>query len=229
MHKAEFDTFAQNYAAQHAASITLSGEAPDYFARYKIEASRKIADHAGLDVRHILDFGTGIGNSLAPLREFFPEACVTALDVSDTSLEQCRARWNDSVDFRCYDGEHIPADLGTFDLIFTACVFHHIDEDTHISLLEQIRPLLARGGRFILFEHNPWNPLTRHAVRTCPFDENAVLITAPEMRRRLLRAGFNNVRIDYRIFFPAFLSKLRPLEPALRFLPIGAQYSLTAS
>lgn len=61
----------------------------------------------------------------------------------------------------------------------------------------------------LLFEHNPWNPLTRHAVANCPFDENAVLISAPEMRKRLRTAGFRNVRIDYRLFFPGFLSALR--------------------
>jgi len=81
----------------------------------------------------------------------------------------------------------------------------------------------------MLFEHNPWNPLTQHAVRNCPFDENAVLIAAPEMRRRLIKCGFGTIKTDYRTFFPAPLAALRPLERFLGWLPIGAQYSLFAS
>lgn len=228
MAEAEFDAVASTYVAQHRASIKLSGEDPDYFARYKIDAVKQTADAQGIAVRRILDFGTGIGNSLGPIKHHFPNAAVTALDVSDASLDQCRTTWGEAIDFRCYDGVTLPPDMGKFDLIFTSCVFHHIDERAHVALLTQIKNHLSKNGLFFLFEHNPWNPLTRHAVKTCPFDENAVLITAPKMRSRLKAAGFGQVQTDYRVFFPAFLATLRPLEAALRWLPFGAQYSLAA-
>ena len=59
---------------------------------------------------------------------------------------------------------------------------------------------------------------------TCPFDENAVLIRAPAMRKRVRDAGFGAADVKYRIFFPHFLRTLRPLEPRLTWLPLGAQY-----
>src|SRR4029077_8585681 len=97
-----------------------------------------------------------------------------------------------------------------------------------VALLGEIRRALKpRGARFG-FEHNPLNPLTRHAVDTCPFDENAVLIRAPTMRGRALQAGFADARINYRIFFPHALRGLRPLEPRLTWLPLGAQYYVRA-
>jgi SAM-dependent methyltransferase len=225
---AEFDAVAASYVDQHARSVRLSGEGTDYFARYKIADARRIADKRGLAVKSILDFGAGIGNSLGPMREIFPEARITCLDVSEQSLELCRKELAESVEFRVYDGELLPTDLGKFDLIFTACVFHHIPESLHVSLLRQIRQLLRKGGLFLMFEHNPWNPLTRHAVNTCPFDANAVLISAPEMRRRLQTAGFADTQVSYRVFFPGPLAALRVLEPALAHLPIGAQYSVAA-
>ena len=228
MPEAEFDAVASDYVAQHAQSIRLSGEDVDYFARYKIVEARKIADRRGVPIGRVMDFGAGIGNSLKPMREMFPGARITCLDVSEKSLDQCRRHGTANTAFRVYDGLQIPADVGSFDLIFTSCVFHHIPAEIHTSLLSQIRERLGPEGMFLLFEHNPWNPLTRHAVRNCPFDEHAVLISAPEMRRRLLAAGFRNVRIEYRLFFPRFLSALRVLEPALVRLPLGAQYSLTA-
>ncbi len=229
MAEAEFDAVARDYAAQHAQSIRLSGEATDYFARYKIVDLRKVTDQRKLTVRKLLDFGAGVGNSLRPLRELFPDAAISALDVSQASLDLCRAQVADgAAEFHCYDGVTLPADLGPFDVIFTACVFHHIPAESHVALLTQIRERLAPGGLFMLFEHNPWNPLTRHAVNTCPFDEHAVLISAPEMRRRLRAAGFARVDLAYKVFFPGPLRALRGIEPALSPVPLGAQYALTA-
>lgn len=228
MPKAEFDAVAAQYKAQHAASIRLSGEDTGYFAQYKAEDARAIAAEAGCAPRDMLDFGSGIGNSVAPLRQCFPQAQLTCLDVSAESLALSREGHGEDVRYRSYDGRQLPDDLGEFDLIFTACVFHHIPAEQHIDLLRQLKRRLRPGGLFILFEHNPWNPLTRHAVNTCPFDENAVLITAPEMRRRLQAAGFADCTVRYRIFFPGALAALRPLERHMTGLPLGAQYSLSA-
>jgi SAM-dependent methyltransferase len=229
MAEAEFDAVAADYAVQHARSIRMSGEDTGYFAQYKVVEARRVADRNSLDVQRILDFGAGIGSSLPHLREHFPKAHITCLDVSEESLRRCRHLSVERVEYKAYDGQVLPSEIGQFDLIFTACVFHHIETENHISLLSQLRRLLAPNGLFLLFEHNPWNPLTQHAVRICPFDQNAVLISAREMGRRLKIAGFRNVKTDYRIFFPGQLAALRKYEPALAWLPIGAQYSLTAA
>lgn len=226
---AEFDAVAGSYTKQHIHSIKLSGESVEYFARYKIEDARRWAEKRGVKVRRILDFGSGIGNSLQPMREQFPDAEIICLDVSEESLELSRSTRHDGVDYRNYDGRNLPGNLGSFDLIFTACVFHHIPQDAHILLLRQLRERLSPSGFFILFEHNPWNPLTLHAVNNCPFDENAVLISAPEMRRRFKLAGFTKTHINFRVFFPGPLAALRILESALVRLPIGAQYFIAAT
>lgn len=228
MKQAEFDAVAAEYHDQHTASIRLSGEEPDFFARYKIDETAKAVAVAGVEPTRILDFGAGIGNSLPHLQRAFPDADVTCLDVSRESLAQCSKRAIRPARMLPYDGMHIPSEDDSFDLVFTACVFHHIDAGDHLRLLAEIRRVLAPGGRFVLFEHNPWNPLTQHAVRTCPFDKHAVLISGPEMRRRFKAAGLGDVALDYRMFFPAALARLRPLERYLAWLPAGAQYSLIA-
>ncbi|QDH33930.1 class I SAM-dependent methyltransferase [Porphyrobacter sp. YT40] len=228
MSQAEFDAYVDEYDAQHAQSVRLSGEDPDFFAEYKAKEAARVAAAAGLAPRRIMDFGAGRGNCIAHLQNAFPEAALTALDVSARSLTHCAARAVRPLETVCYDGQTLPFADGSFDLIFTACVFHHIPSEDHIRLLREIRRALAPQGRFVLFEHNPWNPLTRHAVATCPFDVNAVLISAPEMRRRFRAAGFGDVSLRYTLFFPAMLAPLRPLERGLGWLPLGAQYCLVA-
>jgi len=223
----EFDAVARDYKAQHAAATRLSGEDTGYFARYKAADARALADAAGCSPRRILDFGSGIGNAVAPLAEHFPEARLTCLDVSQASLELSRQRHGDErADYVHYNGDAIPDAIGRFELIFTACVFHHIPHDRHVDLLGQLRRRLVPGGLMVLFEHNPWNPLTRHSVDTCPFDANAVLISAPAMKAAALAAGFASARVRFRLFFPGPLAALRPLERWMTALPLGAQYSL---
>ena len=107
-----------------------------------------------------------------------------------------------AAEFAHFDGRTIPYADGTFDVALASCVFHHIPHDEHVALLAEIRRVLAPGGRLFVFEHNPLNPLTRHAVNTCAFDEHAELVLAPTMRRRVRDAGFAAADVRYRIFFP---------------------------
>jgi SAM-dependent methyltransferase len=226
---AEFDRHASTYAHQHGSSIAISGEEPEYFSQYKIDDLVRVCDLGGLKPARILDFGAGIGNSLGPMQRAFPDARISGIDVSEESLEICRKIAREGTELRCYDGQTIPFADGTFDLVFAACVFHHIPAQQHVPLLNEIGRVLGPRGRFVLYEHNPWNALTVQAVRNCPFDENAVLIAAPEMARRLRSAGFGRVDRRFRVFFPRILAALRPLEWSLSPVPLGAQYMLVGS
>jgi ubiquinone/menaquinone biosynthesis C-methylase UbiE len=226
--EAEFDQFAHDYEQQHAASIRMSGEAPDFFARYKIEDVAATLMAAGRHPNRILDFGAGIGNSLGPMRAVFPDAEIVLLDPSAQSLDMAAKRFPGQAHFTPFDGETIPFPDDRFDVVFVACVFHHIPEQLQAGLLGEIARVLAPGGSLFLFEHNPLNPLTRQAVRNCPFDKDAVLIAANDMRARIAAAGLPDARAVYRIFFPRPLARLRPLERFLTRFPLGAQYFVHA-
>jgi SAM-dependent methyltransferase len=228
--EAEFDKFADEYYAIHADNISMSGEGPSYFAEYKIRDL--VRTYNGL--RHpnsgpsVLDFGSGVGTSVPFLRRYMPEARVTCLDVSSKSLTIGRLRFGKDAEFVLFDGTSIPFPDQTFDMVFAACVFHHIDHREHPSLLRELFRVLAPGGAALVYEHNPYNPLTRYVVNTCVFDSNARLVSARSMRQRFLAAGFLNPSVRYRVFFPAALRRLRVLEPFLTWFPIGAQYYVAA-
>jgi SAM-dependent methyltransferase len=228
MDEVEFDKFADEYRQLHAANIRLSGEQPEYFAEYKIADIAAELAREGVVVRTALDFGAGVGYSVPFFTRHLPDARVTCLDVSRKSLEFGAAQHGSAADFRHFDGRRIPYADGTFDVALASCVFHHIPHDEHITLLAEIHRVLAPAGRLFIFEHNPLNPLTRHAVNTCAFDENADLVLAPTMRRRARAAGFAAADVRYRIFFPHALRGLRPLEAKLTWLPLGAQYYVAA-
>jgi len=222
---AEFDKFAEEYLATHKTNLALTGEQPDYFARYKIvEVARRLRA-LGAAPRRILDFGCGIGNSVPHLRQAFPQAQITGVDVSETSLAVARGRFPEAAEFLAYaPGDAPPAPVGGYDLIFSACVFHHIEAEEHVAILRQLRERLAPSGTLTIFEHNPLNPVSRYIVATCPFDENAVLIPSGEFARRQRQAGFARVRVTFTGFFPGALRALRPFERLMGKIPLGAQY-----
>jgi hypothetical protein len=222
---AEFDKFATEYLETHERNIRLSGEGPDYFARYKIDEIARIWTRRRLpQPRTIVDFGSGIGASVPHLRRVFPDARITALDVSPRSLAVAESRFPGMAEYVLYDGRDLPLAPGSVDLIFSSCVFHHIDPVEHVGIFERLKGALSAGGRLAVFEHNPVNPVTRYIVSTCPFDENAILIPADVLRTRQLAAGFGSVSTAYTGFFPGPLRALRGVEPYLAWAPIGAQY-----
>ena len=228
MKSTEFDKFAEEYAAMHSGSIRASGEGPEYFAEYKVRDVAKHLTTHDLSWNECLDFGSGIGGSIPYFRKHLPNAHLTCIDVSQKSLDIAQSRFPTLATFRLFDGERLPFKDNTFDVVFSACVFHHIPAAEHVLLMTEIHRVLSPGGVFFVFEHNPLNPLTISVVRQCPFDENAVLINSKELARRLSKAQFQSIERKYRIFFPNALRAFRPLESALGWCPLGAQYYLAA-
>lgn len=229
MNEAEFDKFADEYRQLHAANVALSGETPEYFSEYKVaDAAAVLAARAECGALDILDFGAGVGTSVPYMRRYFPDCRLICLDVSRRSLAIGAARFPDEARYVHFDGGAIPAPDATFDLVFVACVLHHVPHDAHPPLLREMHRVLRPGGSLVIFEHNPFNPLTVHAVNTCPFDDNAVLIRARALASRVRAAGFRRAVIDYRLFFPRVLRALRRFERHLAWLPLGAQYRIHA-
>lgn len=228
MNHTEFDKFAEEYAETLTENIGASGEGPEYFAEYKVQDVAREIKSAKAASHHALDFGCGIGGSIPYFKHYFPETELTGLDVSKKSIDIALARFPHAAIYKTFDGKSLPFADGTFDIVFTACVFHHIPADLHVALLAEIRRVLTPKGRFFIFEHNPLNPLTLRVVARCPFDENAVLMTARELRARMGEAGFRHIKTNYRIFFPHLLRALRGVEALLTWCPFGAQYYLVA-
>ncbi len=63
----------------------------------------------------------------------------------------------------------------------------------------------------------------------CPFDEGAILLRPVEIVRHLRAAGFGEPKLDYIVFFPRILARLRPLEPRLGWCALGAQTMTVAT
>ena len=225
MRNAEFDRHAASYREQLEHAISITGEELAYFADYKMRDFKALAKEVNLpaDGRY-LDFGSGIGASVGPFFEHLPRARLVCADVSFDSLTVLQQTYGDRVELAWMPHGKLPFGDAAFDGALACCVFHHIPHDQQLHALGELKRVLKPGGLLMVYEHNPLNPLTVRAVRNCPLDENAVLLTARQVQRMGKRVGLRTHRRDFRVFFPAALAKLRPLEDLLRWLPLGAQY-----
>jgi SAM-dependent methyltransferase len=223
MNKVDFDHFVDNYNELLCEQTRFFSSDESYFARYKVGIARRLVAHAP---ERILEYGCGIGRNIPFLREAFAGAQVMGSDVSARSVEFARVA-NPGVQFWTEGdakGEH-----ETFDLIFVAGVFHHVPPPERKGTAELLAARLRRGGTIVVFEHNPYNPVTRKIVSECPYDKGVVLLPPHELRGCLANAGLGSFKQGYSLFFPPSLKVLAHLEPMLGWLPLGGQYWVCAA
>ena len=218
--KMQFDQFAQSYKHVLDQSIAASGEDSTYFAEYKARYLARIlgADFPG----KILDFGCGVGLLSRFIKKHLPKSRLDGFDVSRESIARIDHSLTGAGVFTS-DPDHLACD---YDLIVVANVLHHVIPEQRESTIKELANRLAPHGKLAIIEHNPANPMTRRTVDRCPFDEDAILLPSTEAQSLVQAAGLSVLRRDYIVFMPRPLARLRPLEPWLAWLPLGAQYAV---
>jgi SAM-dependent methyltransferase len=218
----DFDLYIDNYneLLRERTQFFSSGE--EYFARYKVNI---VAERISRPVATVLEYGCGIGRNIPFLRAAFPRATITGTDIAVASVDRARAENpNDkfAVEGPSADG------IGRFDLIFVAGVFHHVPVGQRQGVSQTLHDRLEDGGEVFVFEHNPYNPVTRRIVNNCPYDEDAVLLPPRELTRLLTDTGLEVIDRGFCLFMPPFLGPLVRLERYVQWLPLGGQYWVQA-
>lgn len=221
---AEFDAYAQDYDEAVNRSLgLLGGVKVDYFTRVKAGYIGDILQghFSRASAVRLLDIGCGVGN-FHPL--LVPQVSALAgCDVSASCLETAAER-NPDVDYRHYAGETLPFADGSFDCAIAICVLHHVPPAQWSAFAGEMKRVVRPGGLALVFEHNPFNPLTRRVVSNCPFDENAVLLRPSRTRALLSEAGFDAVETRAILSVPSCGPRTRALDGLFARLPLGAQY-----
>lgn len=225
MEKVDFDHYAEDYENILGKDLKFFGEDKSYFAEYKIQVLlQNLKDTPKL----ILEYGCGIGRNFPYFIEHFPESDIYGCDISKKSIEIAENLYP-KIKFFIAEKKDQEEYLNKFDLVFVTNVLHHVNPLKRNKVLNRINRMLKPNGILVIFEHNPFNPITRYIVKKCPFDYDAVLITPKELKRIVSNSGYNNVKYNFMIFFPAFLKKLRRFEKYMKKIPLGGQYYLISN
>ena len=223
----EFDQYKDSYKEAVNDAVAFSGFDVDFFTTVKADQLLATAGTVLGECRALraLDLGCGIGNYHVRLSGQLGE--LSGIDVSPSCIEVARAR-NPAVDYQVYDGDRLPYQDATFDLVFTICVMHHVPPKMWPRFTAEMYRVLRPGRLAMVFEHNPLNPFTRHVVNSCPFDRDAVLLWPRNLMGLFLDAGFSDVKTRSILTVPPRGKGLKLLDEHLGRLPFGAQYYLTA-
>jgi SAM-dependent methyltransferase len=219
---AEFNAFASGYRELVDQSVRFTGESSAFFAAYKANyVARKVVLQAGCKV---LDYGCGVGLLSQELKKALNGVRVDGFDPSADSLSQVDGGLRREGTFTSSVNE---LDRG-YDAVVLANVLHHVAPANRAAAVQQASSRLSPGGKLVVFEHNPLNPLTRRAVAECPFDKGVTLLPRGELVGIVRASGLQVLSQAYIVFFPRWLAWLRRLEPTLWWCPAGAQYAVIA-
>jgi ubiquinone/menaquinone biosynthesis C-methylase UbiE len=229
----EFDDYAERYDGGLDNPLKrLMGESADQFiavkARWLLRHEPKLKT-GGLAV---LDYGCGAGDFMRVLAGLGARANFTGCDVSTGMLRQAARRWPSTLGsppaLATQQEARTPFADGQFDVVLISAVLHHVPPGERRTVYAELDRITKRGGCIHVFEHNPRNPLVRYVIARTPIDANAILLDAREVDAALRTTRRYDLAIDYLMFMPPTLTFLRAVDRALAWLPLGAQYVVSA-
>ncbi len=114
-----------------------------------MDTKRAITSNLAPDVNEVLDLGVGTGLELFELFKRFPNAQVTAIDISEKMLEKLKTRpFIDHIKAVC--GDFFSVDFGDgYDAVISTSALHHFLEEDKRRLYEKIYDSLKENGEFI--------------------------------------------------------------------------------
>jgi SAM-dependent methyltransferase len=230
---AEFDQFAVGYTAGMDNPIKrMVGDNPDIFIEVKARwLLANLAQHTpkaqlAAVPQRLLDFGCGAGLFLQVLRRLGFSGVLHGCDISFGMLAEAVRTWSEGAlpVFEPFVNGKLPYADATFDVVLASAVFHHIAPGEREASYKEMVRVLKSGGRCYVFEHNPYNPVTRWVVARTPIDRHAILLPSREARAGLAEAGICHIQVENLMFFPPKWRWAQALEQALHWLPLGGQY-----
>lgn len=218
-----FEQYKDRYHDEVQRSISFFGKEVNFFTRAKLRYLLSLAEEyfSDLSTLRVLDVGCGIGLTDRHLVSHVGE--LHGVDLTSGVIDRA-AQTVPSAHYHTYDGQRVPFSENSFDLTFAICVLHHVPPSRQLSLTTEMARVTRPGGMVAIFEHNPFNPLTRFAVFRCSFDRDAALVRPKKVRDILKSAGLKSIKTAYTIAVPFDGPFWYRLDRILGAVPLGTQY-----
>ncbi len=190
----------------------------EFFIKQKCRIVEKRLSGRGRSHWRVLDAGCGQGTALTMLRGTFH---TFGSDISLPMLAGAAKRGPVVVQ----EPYTLPFADDTFDAVYAFCIYHHIPDHEHVRHLSELCRVVKPGSEVMVFEHNPYNPVTARIFARAPIDRGCHMIKPRDLRATFQRAALEQIQQGYLLFVPEPLyGALGFIEPALSRLPLGGQY-----
>lgn len=218
-----FEDYVDNYQQKIQESINFAGQDADFFIKVKAEMVLGLIEKYGLSYESskILDVGCGVGlvdkHLSGKIKNLY------GVDIEQKVVDKAALN-NPGVKYSLFNGEDMPFNNGSMDMVFAINVMHHVPRSHWQEFMFELYRVLKPGGIAAVFEHNPFNPFTRRVVSKCEFDRDAVLLSHHILSNLFMKAKFALTEDPFILFFPFKANIFRTLEKALKWIPLGAQH-----
>jgi SAM-dependent methyltransferase len=153
-YRRNFHFQTDGYLSAHSAELynhqveLLFGGTADPMRRLILPPLRRALTLKGGAGLKILEVGAGTGRATRFVRQAFPRAKITAVDLSDPYLRHAERASSDlpRIDFVRADGADLPFKLGTFDAVFSVFLFHELPMEARVAVLSESMRVLKPGG-----------------------------------------------------------------------------------
>lgn len=98
----------------------------------------------------VLDFGCGTATLTMMVKEIYPEAKVTGIDVDRKIVDRAIQKVKEKklgIFLLVYDGKQLPFQRNAFNRTVSCLVFHHLDTETKQKSLTEIFRILSKDGQ----------------------------------------------------------------------------------
>src|SRR5918993_3435209 len=169
----------------------------DQYHFEKLHHLLRLVDFDGWRGKRVLEVGCGAGTDLARFAR--GGAIVSGVDISSSAIELARRNFEQqglAADLRVADGEQLPFETDTFDLVFAHGVIQYTPDTQKI--VDECRRVLKPGGQAIFQVYNriSWlNALSKLMKVGLEHDDAPVLLKYSIGEFRQLLRGFAQVRI----------------------------------
>ena len=162
---------------------------------------------------HVLEAGCGVGAQTVTLAKNSPDALITSIDISESSVAEARAKAAEAgitnVRFQQADIFDLPFEKESFDHIFLCFVLEHLSQPVEVLL--RLKDHLKPGGTITVIEgdhgsayFHPHSEAAHKAIQ-CQVElqrlsgGNAMI--GRELYPLLCKAGFHPVRVSPRMVY----------------------------
>ncbi|HEV8251719.1 MAG TPA: methyltransferase domain-containing protein [Gaiellaceae bacterium] len=219
---------SQSYAEAWAGEDVLA----DLLALPRRISAALVAD-SGLEVKHVVDVGSGPGEYLSVFLAAFPAARGTWIDSSDAMERLAHDRLGDGVTYLQADAERLDvADLPPAEVVVTSRMLHHFPPESQQRFYRTALATLEPGGFLFNLDHfgapDPWEQRYRRireqftgarSRELRPHRHDFPLSPVEAHLAWLEEAGFEPPDVPWRAFFTALLAARKPARPHPRARP----------
>lgn len=98
----------------------------------------------------IIDLGCGTGNLGSKAKEYYPNAHLTCLDMSENMIKMAKTKFEKYPDTVFWHGDIRKFDYSKkYDAVISSMVLHHVEGTEKIKFYKKLHKTLKRGGIFL--------------------------------------------------------------------------------